>query len=166
MPTSEATAEASTEATPVTTPAIEPPPTPTSTPTPTPSAKPTKKPTPTPSPTPKPTKIDLAILVMTDDLPNPWYNNTDYKIPIHVSVAGSDVPPVTVKVSIPQEQFSVTYQTGPISDGSEDVHDVTINVPAIGPATLTLAVKTPPGFTDIVPANNKVQISIEIQLAP
>jgi hypothetical protein len=141
-------------------------PTPTPTPTPKPTPKPTKKPTPTPSPTATPTPVDLAIYVNTSDIPNPWYNDTDYTIPIHVTAAGNSVVSVQVKVSIPEEAFSTSYSTGPIADGGDDAHNVTINVPAIGPATLTLAVRTPDGFKDITPSNNKVTIAINVQLKP
>jgi len=145
-------------------PIITPTPSPEITPSPTP--KPTKKPTPTPSPTPTPIAVDVAIYVQTADIPNPWYNNTDYTIPIHVSAAVNDIPGATVKVSIPQEAFSTTYLTGSITAGSEDVHNVTINVPAIGPATLILLVKTPSGFADTDTSNNKVSIPIDVMLAP
>ena len=102
----------------------------------------------------------------TPDLPTTWYNNTDYTIPIHVTSAVNSVLDVQVKVSIPEEAFSTNYVTGPIADGGDDAHNVTINVPAIGPATLTLVVKTPVGFKDINPGNNKVTIAINVQLAP
>lgn len=131
-----------------------------------PTPKPTKKPTPTPSPTPPPTKVALSIDVNTSDIPNPWYNNTDYTIPINVSSFGADVPSIQVKVSIPEEAFSTTYTTGTIADGATDTHNVTINVPAIGPATFTLSIKTPAGFVDVDLSNNKRQIPIEVQLAP
>jgi hypothetical protein len=163
-PSAAASAEPATLAPVTPSPTLEPTPTPSPTPTPTP--KPTKKPTPTPSPTPPPTKIDLAIYVQTADIPNPWYNDTDYTIPIHVSAAISDIFGAQVKVSIPEEAFSTTYQTGPITAGSEDVHNVTINVPAIGPATLVLQVKTPAGFADVNTSNNKVSIAIEVSLHP
>ena len=69
-------------------------------------------------------------------------------------------------MSIPEEAFSTSYSAGPIADGGDDAHNVTINVPAIGPATLTLQVKTPSGFNDVNPSNNKVTIAIDVQLAP
>ena len=38
----------------------------------------------------------------------------------------------------------------------------TINVPAMGPATLTLVVKVPLGFADVNTGNNKVTIAIQV----
>jgi hypothetical protein len=111
--------------------------------------------------------VDLQVDIDTADIPNPWYNNTDYTLPIHVTANSGDFPNgVQVKVSIPEEAFSTTYLTGPIAAGGTDTHNVTVNVPAIGPATLTLFVKTPAGFADVDLSNNKRMIAITVQLAP
>lgn len=102
----------------------------------------------------------------TPDLPTTWYADTDYTIPINVTSAINSVEQVQAKVSIPEEGFSTSYVTGPIPFSGTDTHNVTINVSAIGPATLTLQVKTPLGYTDINPSNNKVTIAIDVQLKP
>jgi hypothetical protein len=145
-------------------------PAPTATPEPTATQKPkpskTPKPTPTASPTPTAVAVDLSVFIQTADIPNPWYNNTDYTLPIHVALLGGPVPNAHVVVSIPKEQFSASFDTGPLAETDAYSHDVTINVPAIGPATLTLQVKAPPGYADTDKSNNKVQIAIEVQLKP
>jgi hypothetical protein len=107
-----------------------------------------------------------VIYVQTSDLPTTWYTDTDYTIPIHVTSAVNGVPGVPVKVSIPEEQFSTSYTTGTIAVDGDDTHNVTINVPGAGPATLTLQVKAIDGYAEINKSNNKVTISITVQPKP
>jgi hypothetical protein len=106
------------------------------------------------------------VFIQTADIPNPWYTNTDYTLPIHVAIAAGMVPNAHVTVSIPEEGFSTAFDTGAIAATDSYSHNVTVNVPAMGPATLTLQVKVPAGYADYDKSNNKVTIAIEVQPKP
>lgn len=122
----------------------------------------TPRPSKSPKPTPTPIAIDLSIYVNTPDLPTEWHTNTDYLIPIHVDVAEAPIPSAHASVTVPEEAFSTSFDTGPIAPGDTYAYTVTVNLSAIGPATLTLQVKVPPGYTDINKPNNKVAIAITV----
>lgn len=134
------------------------------TPAPTRTARPSRSPRPTTdaTPTPTPIAIDLSIFVNTPDLPIEWHVNTTYTIPIHVAIAASDVPNARAKVSVPEEAFVVTFETGPIAASDNYSHNVDVNLPAMGPATFTMSVKPPAGYVDYDTSNNKVTIAIQV----
>lgn len=140
---------------------------PTETPTQEPTAPPTHKPkppkTPKPTRTPSPTPIgiDLSIFIETADIPNPWYAETTYTIPIHVAVAVADVPNAHVEVP----PF-VEFDTGPIATTDDYIHNTDLTLYDAGPYDLLLSVKPPPGYVDTYKVNNKVTIHIEVLPKP
>lgn len=158
-PTTSAPATTALESPAVTLPAPE---QPTSTPEPTRTPKPTRRPTPSPTPI----AIDISIFVQTSDIPNPWYTDTPYTIPVYVAVAVADVPSAHAKVSIPEEAFATSFDTGAIATTDNYFHNVDFNLTAMGPATLTLTVKAPAGYVDVNRGNNKVTISINVLPKP
>jgi hypothetical protein len=129
----------------------------------TPKPRKTPKPTSPATPTPPPISVDLSIYVQTADIPNPWYAETTYTIPIHVAVAVADVPNAHVKVLT----FDDTeFDTGPIATTDTYAHDTDVTFYFPGPNDLVLSVKAPAGYADIYKSNNKVVIHIDVQPKP
>jgi len=126
----------------------------------------TPRPTPKPTPTPEPIAIDLSTFIYGSDLPNPWYTNTTYTIPIYVEVTGAEVRNVHVKVAIVVEGFSQSFDTGPIAEGDNYSHNVAFNLEAMGPATLTWSVKVPAGYYDTDASNNKGSFDFQVLPKP
>ena len=142
-------------------------PAPTTETTPAPTPKPTKKPTPTPSPTPTPIAGDVEASILETSVPNPFYNNTDYTITVYVSALGTtNLPNVHVKLVAKNEAVSFKFDTGPINYGDTYSHDVTLNLPAIGPSALILTATMPDGYVDTNKANNTDTVDIDVLLAP
>jgi hypothetical protein len=130
----------------------------------TPKPRKTPKPTPRATATPPKTEVDLSIYVETPDIPNPWYSDTDYTIPIHVVTAVADVPDAHAKTNI--GPLVMDFDTGPIATTDTYSHPVTYNLPDAGPYVLTLSVKVPSGYADINRSNNKVDITIMVLQKP
>jgi hypothetical protein len=127
----------------------------------TPKPRKTPKPTSRATPTPGPISVDLSIYVQTADIPNPWYAETTYTIPIHVAVVGADVPNAHVKVNVLAE-----FDTGPIATTDTYAHNTDVTLYDSGRTGLFLSVKAPPGYADVYKSNNKVVIYIDVQPKP
>jgi hypothetical protein len=130
----------------------------------TPKPRKTPKPTPTPSPTTPPTPVDLEIFVYGADLPNPWYTNTKYTLPIHVTATGGTIPSAHAKVTI--ENITAEWDTGPIGPADTYFYNLELTLTAAGPTELTMNIKTPPGFADTDRSNNKGSFPLEITANP
>jgi hypothetical protein len=129
--------------------------------------KPTRKPTPTPSPTPPPTPGDAEVHIDTSTIPATWYAGQPYTIRIYISALGTQtLPNVKVKVVALNENVSETFNTGEIQITDSYYHDVQLNLPAIGPTTISATASLPNGFVDTNKNNNKDSFDVEVQLGP
>jgi hypothetical protein len=124
----------------------------------------TPKPTPTRSPTTPPTLVDLEMFVYGADLPSPWYTNTTYVLPIHITVTGAPIPNAHAKVTI--ENITAEWETGPIAPADTYAYNLSLTLTAAGPTEFTTSIKTPPGFTDTDRSNNKGSFPLEITAKP
>lgn len=126
--------------------------------------KPTRPPTPTPNPTPTPTPVDLEVFIYGSDLPNPWYVDTAYTIPVYVTTTGADIPNAHVKVTI--ENLTAEWDTGFIATTDTYFHNVEFRLTATGRTMFTMAVKAPRGYRDTDRSNNKGGIEVDVQPKP
>jgi len=148
-------------------PVEQPTPTPSPTTAPPKTPKPTKKPTPTPSPTASPIAGDIEVAFEQSSIPDPFYVETDYTIRVYISALGTtDLPNVHVKLVAKDEGVSYKFDTGPIAITDSYSHDLTVNLPAMGPSALILTASMPDGYADTNKANNTKTVDISVQPKP